>query len=158
MNARTFWVHVAEVGNCWEWQGARFTTGYGAVRVGATKVGAHRYAFELVNGPISGDRAVLHRCDNRLCVRPGHLFLGTKADNARDMLAKGRAPAQRLTFEDALEIRRLRAAGYSVSGIAETYSISGQTVRDVIRGHTWTQPLPAPSDALLADAREVVAA
>jgi len=87
-----FWAKVAVRGadECWEWQGARDGRGYGllAARPGSPQK-AHRVAWRLAHGEISGERCVLHRCDNRLCVNVEHLFLGTRGDNARDAQAKG---------------------------------------------------------------------
>ena len=58
-------------------------------------MGAHRWAWMLVHGSIPDGLHVLHRCDNPPCFRPSHLFLGTDADNARDMASKGRSKFQR---------------------------------------------------------------
>lgn len=74
------------VGDCVEWAGLRFRDGYG--RVGSKQ--AHRVAWEQTYGPIPEGLFVLHRCDNRPCVNPEHLFLGTNTDNMQDMVAKGR--------------------------------------------------------------------
>lgn len=80
---------------CWEWTGAT-TWGYGEVnRQGISGRRVHRLAWEFAYGPIPDGLMVLHRCDNRSCVRPDHLFLGTAADNMHDMIAKGRASWQR---------------------------------------------------------------
>lgn len=95
-----FWAQVdmrSGIWECWEWTGARLPRGYGFAwdnAVGANRL-AHRLAWELTNGPIPDDLWVLHRCDNPPCVRPDHLFLGTAADNAHDMMAKGRGRRQR---------------------------------------------------------------
>jgi hypothetical protein len=65
--------------------------GYGRVHIPKGKpVPAHRFSYELVNGPIPDGLRVLHHCDNPPCVNPVHLFVGTQADNGRDMVAKGR--------------------------------------------------------------------
>lgn len=88
-----FWskIRKAEGDGCWEWTAARFPKGYGKFAIGSRNIeGAHRMAWLLTSGPIPEGLFVCHRCDNRICCRPNHLFLGTPGDNVRDMLAKGR--------------------------------------------------------------------
>jgi hypothetical protein len=85
-------VHVTD-SDCWVWQGYRNEHGYG--RLWAPKRYVHRAAYEAFVGPIPAGLNVLHRCDNPPCCNPAHLFLGTRADNARDMLAKGRGALQK---------------------------------------------------------------
>lgn len=75
---------------CWEWPGPRDTDGYGRAIRGKRYRRAHRVSYELANGPIPAGLCVLHRCDNRPCVRPSHLFLGTRRDNALDKTLKRR--------------------------------------------------------------------
>jgi hypothetical protein len=94
---RRFWNKVLKTDDCWLWTGAlnapegTRSGGYGVVGTTRPKTAlAHRVAWELVNGPIPAGMVVAHRCDNRRCVNPAHLFIGTQKDNVHDMLAKGR--------------------------------------------------------------------
>lgn len=89
-----FWEKVrTQPDGCWEWQGGRARFGHGLIHTGpgARLSQAHRVSWELNVGPVPPGACVLHRCDNPPCVNPAHLFLGTKHDNIRDMVAKGRA-------------------------------------------------------------------
>jgi len=84
---------------CWEWRGATDGRGYGKRWVGGkSPVKVTRLLWEQVNGPIPAGMVVMHRCDNTLCVRLDHLRLGTRSDNSRDMVLKGR---QRKTYTKA---------------------------------------------------------
>lgn len=126
---------------CWEWTAWIHPNGYGVVTMGgkSKKVRAHRFSWELHNAPIPDGLFVLHRCDNRRCVNPAHLFLGTKGDNMRDCVAKGRHPAKpgatnrKITAQMALAIRVLFARGkHSMTGLAATYGVSIQTILAVL--------------------------
>jgi len=85
-----FWLSVAKSEGCWEWTGFLLGNGYGQVGIKNTQAQAHRVSWEMHYGPIPQGLYVLHHCDNRKCVRPDHLFLGTIQDNADDMVAKER--------------------------------------------------------------------
>jgi hypothetical protein len=90
--AERFWPKVRKGPDCWLWA-ACTANGYGTIGSGGKhghQLLAHRVAWEMAYGPIPPGLCVLHHCDNRLCVRHGHLFLGTHKDNTQDMMAKGR--------------------------------------------------------------------
>ncbi len=95
-----FWIRANRRANdlCWEWSGQRTGKGYGRLRYGANErryVKAHRVAWELTYGAVPQGKMVLHRCDNRACCNPFHLFLGDAEANHDDMVRKRRAPWQK---------------------------------------------------------------
>ena len=95
--ADRFWekVNKETPSGCWEWKNSVKGNGYGQFFThfeseGRKCLSAHRFVWSLVNGPIPDGLWVLHKCDNRICVNPDHLFLGDRRDNMLDCAAKGR--------------------------------------------------------------------
>lgn len=76
--------------DCWIWQGSTNNIGYGFIRDGKNMRTAHRVSYEEHIGPIPYGMCVCHTCDNPLCINPNHLWLGTRKQNSRDMIVKGR--------------------------------------------------------------------
>lgn len=84
-----FWSLVDKSGECWIWAGGTSSDGYGRISRNGVRQGAHRIAYELVNGPIKDGLFACHHCDIKKCVRPSHIFLGTQKDNMQDWTRKG---------------------------------------------------------------------
>jgi len=152
-NAERFWSKVDQSENedaCWNWT-AKSHSGYGQFHVGGhkgRKVQAHRFSYELSYGSIPDGLFVLHKCDNRACVNPKHLFLGTQLDNMRDMTNKGRHgdSARRgeqngnhkLTNGKVLYIRERFAMGdITKTELARQMGVHRKVIWDIINGKLW---------------------
>ncbi len=141
--AERFWSRVSRGTGCWVWTGARRASGYGVVQWNGSPQYAHRVAWSLTQGTIPPRMFVCHICDNRLCARPDHLFLGTPADNAADAAAKGRMPRgeghprARLTEVAVREIRRLAADGMPYLEIARVTGYPSAAVAHAFYRRTW---------------------
>jgi hypothetical protein len=130
---------------CWLWTGSRAGRGYGHVMVNRARMPAHRAAYLAWRGRIRHGHYVCHRCDNRACINPGHLFLGTPRDNNRDAIAKGRRyqthgernGSAKLSAGDVIELRALRRAGWKLRELANRYGLTVAGAGQIARGTTW---------------------
>lgn len=136
-------------GDCWEWQGDRSSKGYGRLKETieprrTRRVMATAIALRVAGRELQPGQCALHRCDNPPCVRPDHLFIGTKGDNNRDRTAKGRGikgervNTCKLTEEQVAEIRALYATGeYSQPHLGRLFGVRHGTIGYIVRGETW---------------------
>lgn len=138
---------------CWEWTGAILPQGYGKFQLPYNKgekqkaVKAHRFGFELQNGSITR-LPVLHRCDNKACVRKSHLKQGTSSDNQQDFVKRGThwkhrengvGVKSKITMAIAREIRKKYESGIPGYKIAEQYDLSVPHTYDIIRQKYWRE-------------------
>ncbi len=145
---RLFWRHVAinNSDECWNWNSPH-STGYGRFQFNKRKYSAHRISWVLANGEIENNLCVCHHCDNRACVNPEHLFLGTYRDNILDAARKGRHknpsfighknPAAKLSERDVIEIRRRHAEGETQRSIANDYPINFKAISKICLRQRW---------------------
>jgi hypothetical protein len=138
---------------CWIWTGAQAGGRLPHQRYGVFRPTwsrgerpqdyAHRVSFILHHGPIPPGLNILHRCDRSLCVYPEHIFAGTQAENANDMMMKNRSTfGSRSTFAKLREcdipvVRNMHKAGSTHQEIADLYAVSRPTISLIIEGKTW---------------------
>lgn len=129
---------------CWDWTVGKNSYGYGQFRFKGKVMYAHRASFEIHCGPIPEGLFVCHRCDNRGCVNPSHLFVATNAGNTADRHAKGRngrligakQNGAKLTDSDVIAIRA--TTGLSQQRIAKRYGVSPSLISCIRLGKNWT--------------------
>lgn len=142
-----FWMKVNKTDTCWLWLGFLNHDGYG--RVGPLKgvhtgMRAHKMAWQLAHGPVPPGLELMHTCDVRACVNPGHLRLGTHAENMADMTAKGRGPKGEdfpdsiMTEEKVLEMRKRREkTGEPYHVLGQAFGISMTQARAICLRIQW---------------------
>lgn len=137
-----FWEKVTKnTDGCWLWTAAKNKDGYGVFYVAGALVGAHKFSWEIQNGPTR--LSVLHTCDTPACVRPDHLFVGTQLDNMRDCAKKKRGPwgersgRSRLTKEAVRSIREQSANGARDCDLARSYKVDPSTISNIVSRRRW---------------------
>lgn len=144
-----FWRRVKKTGTCWNWLGAPSNAGYGRFQIGgkgSPYVGPHRFSYEMHCEPVPEGFVVMHSCDNRLCVNPAHLSVGTPRDNTTDMISKGRkrtvAPVGVENGKAVLTpdlVRYIRSKpNESHAALARELGVGASTIRGVRDGRVWS--------------------
>ena len=128
----SFWGNVRVVNGCWEWRASLKPNGYGQLRRGGRTMYAHRFAWTSVNRLIPEGLEICHSCDNRRCVKPGHMFLGTRLDNVEDAMAKGRN-TQKIPASQISKIRMRRQRGEKLSVLAKDFGVDRTTISWAIK-------------------------
>lgn len=138
-----FWAKVDQGDGCWTWKASHFRDGYAQFHLGGRPHQAHRISWAIAHGDPE-EAHVLHSCDNRGCVNPSHLFLGTHADNMADKVVKGRHShgsehgRAKLT-EDIVREMRVEYAngGVSQQVLADRYGVDQKAICRALSGKTW---------------------
>jgi len=147
-----FWGKVTKGDSCWEWTASKWDGGYGRFVIEGRSFAAHRVSWILSNGEIEDGKLICHKCDNRGCVRPDHLFMGTHQENIDDCIQKGRArkavgeknKKSKLTPLAVRVARRLRNYhGFTIEMLAGIFRSSLSSMCSVLNGETWKHvPMP----------------
>lgn len=138
-----FWERVEKTDECWNWVGTINSSGYGLLPYRYKRIRAHIVSYELHVSKVPDDLCVLHKCDNRKCVRPDHLFLGTRDDNMADMVAKNRSPQGErnaratLTVQDVLRIRSMYAKGSTPKILGDRFNVLPSHILLIVRRKRW---------------------
>lgn len=140
-----FLKHVRVTGSCWEWTGSKRKDGYGRYGLAGKVWLAHRAANFYATGKLlPPEIKICHRCDNKGCVNPAHLFEGTQADNVADMIAKGRVNrgftagehnSQAKLTRDQVAI--IRSGKFKGRDLARRFGVSESTISSAKRGVNW---------------------
>jgi len=151
-----FWEKVDKRSDreCWEWN-AGLNDGYGSFRLGLIHISAHRISWIFHFGSIPDSLYVLHKCDNRKCVNPNHLFLGTHADNMQDMWNKNRHPTEnmgrtsetmigeknvkaRLSERDVRLIRLMNGVGVNHLELSALFGVNKPAIWKIVHRVNWS--------------------
>ena len=145
--------------DCWEWQRAKYPAGYGTIKIQGKTYGTHRVMYRMWYGEFDYSLFVCHKCDNRICINPDHLFLGTGSDNMKDAFAKGRLddalskanrcvmrgadnPGAKLTWDQVDYIRkeyRPHDKEFGCKPLAKRFGINKRTLLKVISGEVYSR-------------------
>ena len=162
-DAQRFWSKVKlpdmiGTDECWEWQAGKYKTGYGEFGHNGRACGSHRIAYEVTLGNIPAGLSVCHSCDNRACVNPAHLWIGSRSDNIHDMRQKGRhafgkrcgvhthpesyrgekSAAHKLTEAQVIDIRKRYALGdVFMRQLAVEFNVTKSAIAAIVWRKSW---------------------
>lgn len=139
--------YIKKEKQCWRWTGASRGNGYGCLKVKGRVIDSHRVSWLIYRGEIKKGHIICHRCNNRWCANPKHLYQGTYKSNVKDSIRDGthhlppvgtvygeRHPRSKLNYKKADEIKK---SGLSQRKLAKKYGVHRSTIRAVLYGETW---------------------
>lgn len=151
--AERFWPYVKKetFTDCWIWYGRYSASGYGCLSYSGKTYAAHRVSYFLSNQTKRQTLFACHKCDNRFCVNPGHIFLGTHKDNLADAAQKGRMSCGESHYHSKLseaDVMNIYNEDRYLGQIAKSYGVCASTVKAIRSGRAWrkqydqAKPLP----------------
>lgn len=149
--AYLFWesVDIRNHTECWNWIGSLNTHGYGQARFDGRSMNASRVAWMIFHGGVPDGLVVCHKCDNRKCCNPYHMFIGTQGDNVRDCKEKGRCRGYfvsgaahprvnaKLDAEKVARARELYKSGVTQTEIGLMFGVHSSVISRAVRGESW---------------------
>lgn len=145
-------VEVNQSTGCYEWNGAIQSNGYGRFSAFGRTMYAHRFSALIKVGILNSNKDACHLCDNRKCVNPDHLFIGTRKENMQDAVRKNRQAKgsslsilhsgeksylSKLNNEKVLDIRKKHSDGIPTKSLSSLFGVSCDNIRRIVRRDTW---------------------
>lgn len=135
-----FWSLVNKTDSCWDWAGTLWASGYGRFIFNGKSDRAHRVSWVLSGKSLLPEDCILHRCDNRKCCNPDHLFIGTRAENNYDKTIKGRQSKgedfARAVLKET-DIIEIRSSVKSIDELMVIYGVSWSHINNIKRFRKW---------------------
>jgi len=139
---KNLYLHTIKNEGCWDWNGAIHHSGYTQMKIGK-QIGGHVVSYMVHHGKIEKGLSVCHKCDNKRCTNPDHLFLGTYKENSQDMVKKKRHCYgeknyfAKLLNKEVIEIKKLLTREISIAEIARIYNVSHACIYSIKSKKTW---------------------
>jgi len=138
-----FWNQVCsrQAGECWVWDGSVSANGYGQFWYNQLNFSAHRISYMMFFGPIQSNDLVCHKCDNKRCVNPKHLYIGTHLSNIIDRYTRfpdsGRGyRVSNFNTDEASQMNTLYQQGWNYTNISELFNTTRQTISNIVNKRT----------------------